>query len=368
MRRRLRIAIAALAACLLLAVPAAAATIVGSQLTAEPEQAPFECLPSTNCIFLIDTLAQGTSAIPSAGVVTAFHAKVRSYANLRFRIDRGTLAFHVPATSVYRSPLAVYYTVPGNGTQVFTEPVRIPVQAGDRVAVDGSTGNWVATVPGSRTLVGVADNSGFFSWGGGTKVNFEVLVNAVVEPDGDGDSYGDETQDCAPLDPARHDGCTPGGRSPPPAPGAPLVPRIVIPRRTPVRLIDRDELVVPTRCELPAGSATRCSGAHVTYAGVGPAALGGVLSNGPTLGRPFGFAARRALRLDLKVGSARFDIAAGAQRDVKIPLNRRARRTLAQRGKITILLVTTVRIRAGKVAVTRRTLTLHAPARRRSHR
>jgi hypothetical protein len=43
-----------------------------------------------------------------------------------------------------------------------------------------------------------------------------IYLSAQVEPDADGDGYGDETQDCAPADAAVHEACTP------PTPPVPL--------------------------------------------------------------------------------------------------------------------------------------------------
>jgi hypothetical protein len=50
-----------------------------------------------------------------------------------------------------------------------------------------------------------------------------IYLSALVEPDADGDGFGDETQDCAPADAAVHEGCAP--TSPPvvlPPPPDPL--------------------------------------------------------------------------------------------------------------------------------------------------
>jgi hypothetical protein len=351
----------ALAGCLAVAASAGASTIVGSSLPAGEPQ-PSTCTHTTDCSFLPQTLAGGTVSVPSAGVITAFHVKVKSYAYLRFRVDRGTFAFHDAATSVYRSPAELHYTVPNAGTDVFTETARVPVEPGDRVGADTGAGNWWQIVPGSSALIGYG--TPFFTWGGGTKADFELLVNAVVEADGDGDGYGDETQDCQPKDPALHTPCgppPPGGHKPPPIVRPPVKPppKVTLPKSS-VVTVTRGAAVVPTRCEVPPGSNVVCSGAHATYAGTGPGALGGLLSTG---GEFAAATKKRHKPVRLKIGSARFRIAAGKSERVRIPLNRRARKALAQHGTLKALLVTTIKIRSGHYLTTRRAVTLRVPKR-----
>jgi hypothetical protein len=353
--------VASVAGCLFLAAPAGASVIVGSALPAgEPQLS--SCFSTDDCSFIPQALASGTVAVPSAGVITAFHAKVKSYAYLRFRVDRGTFAYHEPATSVYRSLTDIHYTVPNGGTQVFTEPARIPVEAGDRVGADTGPGYSSQVVAGSSALRS-GSGTQFFSWGGGINADFELLVNAVVEPDSDHDGYGDETQDCKPTDPTRHDGCAGqppgGGKKPPPAPKPPVKPppKVTLPKSTTLPVNHSGDAVVATRCEVPPGSNVVCSGAYATYAGTGPGALGGLLSAGGDL---FAAAAKakRHRPVHLKIGSARFRIAAGTSKQVKIPLNRRARKALRQHGTLKVLLVTTLKLPHGRFSTKRRNVTL----------
>jgi hypothetical protein len=356
--KRLLTATTALAGCLALAGSASGASTVGGPLAGDPQPATSDCTGTSRCTLVQQTLASGQATVPSAGVIVRFHAKVKSYAYLRFRVDRGTFAFHEAATSVYRSPTELHYTVPGSGTQTFTEDVRIPVLAGDRIGVDGGGGSWHAVVPGSSALVGTFTDMFFFTWGGGTKVDFELLVNADVEADSDHDGYGDETQDCQPTDPARHEPCTtpPPGSKPPPTTKPVIPPPHVKLPRTKSFFVEHGAVSVETRCDVPPGQGVQCSGAHATYAGTGPGALGGLLSTGGGL---FGQLAKAKKRpTSLKVGSARFRIAAGKHKLVKIPLNRRARSTLAKRGTLKVLLVTTLKGKNGKTYTTRRNVTL----------
>ena len=74
---------------------------------------------------------------------------------------------------------------------------------------------------------------------------FEPLVGADIEPDADRDGYGDETQDCAPADPAVQTGCgatpePPGPSTGTPGPATPTTPT------TPTTPVTETPVPVPT--------------------------------------------------------------------------------------------------------------------------
>ena len=88
---------------------------------------------------------------------------------------------------------------------------------------------------------------------------FEPLVGADVEPDADGDGYGDETQDCAPADPAVQTGC--GATPEPPGP----VDRHAGRRRTPTTPDHAEHAATPvteTPVPVPTGTAVDAAGAE----------------------------------------------------------------------------------------------------------
>jgi hypothetical protein len=104
---------------------------------------------------------------------------------------------------------------------------RLPIKAGDFLAVDGDRNNQVFMAFKSLQLDSASPHYGqaearywFPALEPGKESQsilipdrfYEPLVSAVVEPDADGDGYGDETQDCAPTDAAVHvdPGCDPG--------------------------------------------------------------------------------------------------------------------------------------------------------------
>jgi hypothetical protein len=92
---------------------------------------------------------------------------------------------------------------------------RIPIRAGDRIAVDdtdptahgnpvvrtgvpGTSYDWWTTVPGDGASLPPTSNSAA-----------ELFLNADVEADADGDGFGDETQDNCPGVSGATSGCAP---------------------------------------------------------------------------------------------------------------------------------------------------------------
>jgi uncharacterized repeat protein (TIGR01451 family) len=107
--------------------------------------------------------------------------------------------------------------VHANQLNTFTESPGIPVAAGEYLGMTGlggSSGNMgCITTTSSSDLVRVCCSSGpDTSPGDNTflgEINFKADVRAVVEPDVDGDHFGDQTQDTCPNDPAIHSGACP---------------------------------------------------------------------------------------------------------------------------------------------------------------
>jgi hypothetical protein len=96
-----------------------------------------------------------------------------------------------------------------NGHESFG--VRIPVQTGDRFGIAGKPGEGaIACIPG-RTGDIAGEFSGDSPLGSthsfGENESAQAAVSAVVEPDRDGDGYGDETQDGCPQSAAYHGPC-----------------------------------------------------------------------------------------------------------------------------------------------------------------
>jgi uncharacterized repeat protein (TIGR01451 family) len=97
--------------------------------------------------------------------------------------------------------------------KVNTFLIRIPVQPGDilgSISGNGSQNCWHTTSSGADTVNGCSFCSppvGGTVTGHGDQGNTRLNESATLEPDGDGDGFGDETQDRCPTDPTTHDTC-----------------------------------------------------------------------------------------------------------------------------------------------------------------
>ena len=209
-RQGRRIAATAAAAALAAAVcaaPAQAATQVGQEL-----------LPSNGCTpgasgTLLQTASPGNLyAMPSAGVVTrwSFRAANGPPASLRLKVARA--AGGDAYTIVGESEAQASFTQ--NASNSFE--ARIPVRAGDLLGlfvIIGAGGDCpqlngappgfnAALAPGQDVPPGTTAT--FFA--GGPPPQLDIA--ATLEPDGDNDGYGDESQDCAPADASKNTDCT----------------------------------------------------------------------------------------------------------------------------------------------------------------
>jgi uncharacterized repeat protein (TIGR01451 family) len=83
----------------------------------------------------------------------------------------------------------------------------MPVKAGDIIGAD-SGGNAMLFATSTTTDVQTfSPQLNSFAHSPSKRLNRELLVNADIEPDADGDGYGDETQDLCPDDASRHTAC-----------------------------------------------------------------------------------------------------------------------------------------------------------------
>ena len=214
------------------AAPAQASTLVGSA-AGSPDTNMTSCFTSPYCTFF--TVGGAPSpVVPSNGVIVAWRINAGSNpidAQTRLRIVRplGGGTFTGAGTSATVTP-----ATPGiNGYAT-----RLKVLAGDIIAVDNddqalyldsSGAAFTATYFNSPGL-----GDGATSAPSGTQAGKRLLVEADLEPDIDGDGFGDETQDACPrastdqtlpCDPRRHRRwpeavSTPGRRASRPAPPA----------------------------------------------------------------------------------------------------------------------------------------------------
>ena len=217
--RRLPTAVA-VAATALLALPASgiAAETFGSQLTNSPNYGA--CAdkdlpaPCSWVSYIHPSAPNGdpyAGGAPNDGVISKF--RIRAYgpggigtpASVTFRVaDIGlTNPDSAQATAVGTGPTV---TIAGTGeVEEFTG--RLPVKRGNHLTIDTTDAHAVYETGGNK-----------FSYGFGpvlvegvqrtsTTPVGELLVAAVVEPDADGDGYGDETQDRCVGESGSDNGC-----------------------------------------------------------------------------------------------------------------------------------------------------------------
>jgi uncharacterized repeat protein (TIGR01451 family) len=198
---RLRLALATVLAALGPAAAAQAATTVGSNLGGTPIAAP--C--ATACtLFTGDSTTQAPSAVaPFGGVVVRWRVKTGGPTTglaLRALRSAGGNAYTGAATSESQNT---------SQAGIATFASRMPVTAGDVIGLDIPPGSVKVAATASTAIynfnppLGTTAHSPSKQGG----ANQEVLVNADIEHDVDGDGWGDETQDLCPADASRHSAC-----------------------------------------------------------------------------------------------------------------------------------------------------------------
>ncbi|HEX5610860.1 MAG TPA: hypothetical protein VFX45_12305 [Solirubrobacterales bacterium] len=209
MKKRLCSGVAgiALAGIFLFAAPANAATEFGSNCTAE------EALGGTALV----SLSHGPTsplpiAAPTSGVITRWKTTVG------FEVPPEASAIYAQRMQVLRSTslpsqfLVVGESTPGAiSTGVNSFPTRVPIQAGDRLGLRGPFVSVYCIPGGTADVVGLAETEGGTPVGSAFNVTpvptIQVPLAAVIEPDADNDSYGDETQDGCPQSAAYQTPC-----------------------------------------------------------------------------------------------------------------------------------------------------------------
>jgi Ca2+-binding RTX toxin-like protein len=190
-----------LAVALLVLVPSGAqgAAIVGSSLP-EPTGETLACDDAGGCTFVPTNLSGAPVAVPSDGVIVRWAVRSSSGATpdpVDLRVLRPAPDGQLSAGGITR------FVMPAAGS-IVEVPARDPVRAGDLIAVDLDDGEELgiathATFDSESSLflprLGAAETRAPTVSG---PDDFEALFQAVVEPDADGDGFGDETQDRCP--------------------------------------------------------------------------------------------------------------------------------------------------------------------------
>jgi hypothetical protein len=261
--------------------------------------------PASDETLANDAPAPGGSRVPADGVIVRW--RIRSF------VGSWTPQVLRPAGgAAIRSVLhgaEVELATPnesGSPAAIRTVASRLPVKAGDLLGIRGGPGSFVSAKSGGTELLwspALADGE---SRAADLSSPYTIAINADLEPDADGDGYGDITQDGCPAS-AAHQGACPV--EPGPGPTGPLERFGVadLLRRS-LSYAGGRVLRVPVGC--PA-TAERCAG---------------VIEARTKVRRTTGSAARV-----VRLGRARFSIPGGRTRTLRIRLSQAARRVLRSR-------------------------------------
>lgn len=193
-------------AALALPAGAGAATTIGSNLATAPGGSAINCAPISGCTFVNSGISPGTMA--SGGLTAPIDGVV-----VRWRIRTG-------GTTSLTAPRIIRPGGVGAGTGTAVTPAinttatfdsRLPITAGDYFGINqaGTSFNR-ASVTGSSYSYwfspALAEGGAPRAYSA-TSPNTELLVNADIEPDVDGDDWGDETQDLCPEQSYTHGPC-----------------------------------------------------------------------------------------------------------------------------------------------------------------
>ena len=188
-RRYLLTAVAATGVVLLAAVPARAETTIGSDLAVAPGVA----LNCGGCTVSQRSLPGRQVTAPADGVIVRWRIRVGAFSTtqpVKLRVIRGSGAASVAVGSSQSEQL--------QSMGIHTFDTRLPVRAGDFIGIDccAAWGNYFRTVSGASRDVWAAPPL----LDGETRAPdaaaaVETMINVDIEPDADGDGFGDETQD-----------------------------------------------------------------------------------------------------------------------------------------------------------------------------
>ncbi len=369
----------------LLALPATAAATVrlGPDLSVKPGGggglvfAAVGCQPGqySPCSFvnLRSSTAGGLVESPFAGIVTKW--RFRAGCCTDPQTEKKTLTLKTFKRGTQDGMFGYGFAVPSQtgpsfeippGNQVLSDPfvelpARLPIAAGERIGIvadnpiDFAVYSPFAGVDMTVISNGVPPYNGepYGQVFGGTA----LAIGADVEPDADGDLYGDETQDCAPADATRQDGCAPPIPVPIPQPlsvgvsGGPNTcatncassGAVVI--RGPVSAPssgDGSRIYIPLSC--PAAATQPCGGYLIV--------------NPPPAKKASAAAAKPLARVA-------YSVAPGATKRFTLQLSKAGRALLKRKRRLAVVI--TIQPSAGQPILTRKTLKWRAPkpARRR---
>jgi hypothetical protein len=307
------------------AAPAAdaGAITIGSDKLGSPSPAFFGCSTPDPCILIQDTIAGAPVRVPQGTwILTSWRVRgADGTVGLQVIQPTGGTADTLEGTVKASSP---DLAGAGQGADaVQSQDVRIAVTSGDMLGLGLDSGASVGglAADGSTTIFEAPLSSPFTTNGVG---NVEQLVQATIEPDADGDGFGDATQDGCPTS-----GSTQGACPLPPGPPDPLA-------------------------ELKAGGKPKIRlASRKVGAPKGTVAV--------PLVNPNGYAVSGTLKLKRKgkvVGSKRYSIPSSGSTKVKVKLSRAAKTALKRAGKLKLAAGASVKGPIGRAGALRATLSV----------
>jgi uncharacterized repeat protein (TIGR01451 family) len=196
-----RLALVTVLAALVPCGGARAATTVGSDLTKAATATV--CGPAVSCTYFTGDATTGAPAAvaPFDGVVVRWRVKSATAATgTRLRALRPAGAGKYVSAGL-DDPHALQI-----GTNAFA--ARLPVKAGDVIGIDDSSSAKIFASPVPTAAYYFQPlGAGSVAQAPAKQSSRELLLSADIEPDADGDGYGDETQDLCPTDETRHSAC-----------------------------------------------------------------------------------------------------------------------------------------------------------------
>ena len=189
---------AALVASLACGAPAASAAVtVGSDLAHEPNSGiGCSMVDTIGCVLVQHRLEGATLSAGESGVITRWRVRISDAfapSDVRLRVVRPSGSAHafISASDLESLP---------TGPATATYETSLAVQSGDQIGLETEQGRNVAVIyehPGPQLYlfngshhVGQASSAPNLVY-----ENFELTINADIEPDVDDDGLGDETQD-----------------------------------------------------------------------------------------------------------------------------------------------------------------------------
>jgi len=212
---------------------ACSGSLFGADLQGERSAPPPECLAS--CLYVQTALGGASTAASTPGVIVRWRVLNGSSGAYRINVltdNPGGSGGAYHAYHVLSIGETGTVTAPTNPAfpKISSFPARLPIPAGAYVGLTVPGG----TVPGFQSSAGgqakysrtVAPFPGI-SGVAGESSNGAILYDADIEPDVDGDGYGDVTQDSCPTSASVHEGPCPVTTDPKkPPPGPNQLPKI----------------------------------------------------------------------------------------------------------------------------------------------